>query len=198
MPATPLARPWTVVPGKAASSDQAAHGAHEAPGSARLRACFLGARGAIGGTSDARGAGRFVGFVGSLGGGVANPLASNPLTDNPLSCVLVDTVIRPLAPTLAPVLVSRYAARLVGLGATLGLAIGLPAGGQATRCLGVAVGWSEVRAAAVVPGVCARVAGRVRLHRSEGLKTSHGSRLFMGEGPTGEDNAARAAGPPTG
>lgn len=182
------------MPGKAASSDQAAHGAHEAPGSARLRACFLGARGAIGGTSDARGAGRFVGFVGSLGGGVANPLADTPLTGNPLSGVLVDTVIRPLA----PVLVSRYAARLVGLGATLGLAIGLPAGGQATRYLGVAVGWSEVRAAAVVPGVCARVAGRVRLHRSEGLKTSHGSRLFMGERPTGEDNAARAAGPPTG
>ncbi|MFJ2808526.1 hypothetical protein [Kitasatospora sp. NPDC087271] len=184
MPATPLARPWTVMPGEAAPSDQeAAQSAHEAPGSARLQACFLGARGEIGGTSDARGASW---FAGSLGGGVANPLAG----------VLVDTIISQLAPTLTPVLVGRYAARLVGLG--VGPAIGLSAGGQATRCIGVAVGWSEVRAAAVVPGVCARVAGRVRLHRSEGLKTSHGSRLFMGEGPTGEDNAARAAGPPTG
>ncbi|MFJ1934900.1 hypothetical protein ACIOGZ_19870 [Kitasatospora sp. NPDC088160] len=191
MPATPLARPWTVVPGEAAPSDQAAQSAHEAPGSARLQACFLGARDEIGGTSDARGASRFVSFVGSLGGGVANPL-----TDNPLADVLVDTIISPPAPTLTPVLVGRYAARLVGLG--VDLAIGLPAGGQTTRCIGVAVGWSEVRAAAVVPGVRARVAGRVRLHRSEGLKTSHGSRLFMGEGPTGEDNAARAAGPPTG
>ncbi|MFJ7277400.1 hypothetical protein [Kitasatospora sp. NPDC098663] len=53
MPATPLARPWTVVPGEAAPSDQAVQSAHEAPGSARLRAGLLGARDAIGGTSDA-------------------------------------------------------------------------------------------------------------------------------------------------
>ncbi|MFD7833078.1 hypothetical protein [Kitasatospora sp. NPDC059803] len=187
MPATPLARPWTVVPGEAAPSDQAAQSAHEAPGSTRLRAGFLSARGVIGGTSDARGTSR---RAGAPGGGVANPLAG----------VLVDTVISPLAPTLAPALVGRCAAGLVGLGVDLvvGSVIGLPTGGQATRYIGVPVGWSEVRAAVVVPGACAHAAGRVRLHRSEGLKTSHGSRLFRGEGPTGEDNAARAAGPPTG
>ncbi|MFD9689809.1 hypothetical protein ACFWXO_29095 [Kitasatospora sp. NPDC059088] len=57
----------------------------------------------------------------------------------------------------------------------------------------------EVGAGAVSPGPCARTVGRVRFDRSGRLKTSHGSRLFKGEGPTGEeDNAARAAGPPTG
>ncbi|MFD4534335.1 hypothetical protein ACFWNL_31590 [Kitasatospora sp. NPDC058397] len=194
MPATPLARPWTVVPGEAAPSDQAAQSTHEAPGSTRPRAGFLSARGAIGGTSDTRGANR---RVGSLGDGVANPLA-----DNPLAGMLADTVISPLAPALTPALVGRCVAELVGLGVDLvvGSVIGLPTGGQATRYIGAPVGWSEVRAAAVVPGACAcaHAAGRVRLHRSEGLKTSHGSRLFRGEGPTGEDNAARAAGPPTG
>ncbi|WP_030238654.1 hypothetical protein [Streptomyces sp. NRRL S-350] len=54
------------------------------------------------------------------------------------------------------------------------------------------------RAHAVSPGPCARAGGRVRFDRSGRLKTSHGSRLFDGEGPTEEDNAARAAGPPTG
>ncbi|MFF2081113.1 hypothetical protein ACFVXG_40870 [Kitasatospora sp. NPDC058162] len=63
---------------------------------------------------------------------------------------------------------------------------------------GLAAGRVEVRAGAVSPGPCARTAGRIRFDRSGRLKTSHGSRLFKGEGPTGEDNAARAAGPPTG
>ncbi|GHF62691.1 hypothetical protein GCM10018790_45910 [Kitasatospora xanthocidica] len=63
---------------------------------------------------------------------------------------------------------------------------------------GVAVDRAGVRTGAVSPGRCARAAGRVRFNRSGRLKTSHGSRLFDGEGPTGEDNAARAAGPPTG
>ncbi|MFG3229433.1 hypothetical protein ACGF07_32270 [Kitasatospora sp. NPDC048194] len=60
------------------------------------------------------------------------------------------------------------------------------------------VGRREVRSGAVTLGPCARTARRVRLDRSGRLKHSHGSRLFEGEGPTGEDNAARAAGPPTG
>ncbi|MFJ3218079.1 hypothetical protein ACIPLC_19405 [Kitasatospora sp. NPDC086801] len=187
MLATPLARPRTVAPGEAAPSDEAAQSAGEAPGSARLRAGFLGARGTARGTSDTRDT---RGIASSLVGAVTNQLA-NPLADpiaDPIASVLVGEVISPLAPAL----VGRYAARLVGL------AVGLPTGGQAARYLGVPVGWSEVRAAAVIPGACARTAGRVRFHRSGGLKTSHGSRLFKGEGPTGEDDAARAAGPPTG
>ncbi|MFG2847398.1 hypothetical protein ACGF12_30140 [Kitasatospora sp. NPDC048296] len=56
----------------------------------------------------------------------------------------------------------------------------------------------EVRAGAVSPGPCARTAGRIGFDRSGRLRNSHGSRLFKGEGPTGEDNAARVAGPPTG
>ncbi|MER7669248.1 hypothetical protein ABTY61_12360 [Kitasatospora sp. NPDC096128] len=68
----------------------------------------------------------------------------------------------------------------------------------ARALVGPAVGRVEVRAGAVSPGPCARAAGRIRFDRSGRLKTSHGSRLFKGEGPTGEDNAARAAGPPTG
>ncbi|MEV7601056.1 hypothetical protein AB0O91_27200 [Kitasatospora sp. NPDC089797] len=55
-----------------------------------------------------------------------------------------------------------------------------------------------VRTGAVFLRACARAAGCVRFDRSGRLITSHGSRLFEGEGPTGEDNAARAAGPPTG
>lgn len=68
----------------------------------------------------------------------------------------------------------------------------------ARALVGPTVGRVEVRAGAVSPGPCARTAGRIRFDRSGRLKTSHGSRLFKGEGPTGEDNAARAAGPPTG
>ncbi|WP_369183991.1 hypothetical protein [Streptomyces sp. Y1] len=72
--------------------------------------------------------------------------------------------------------------------------VGMPA----VTAIPVVVGRDEVRAAAVGAGSCAGAAGRVRFHRSGRLKTSHGSRLFEGEGPTGVDNAARAAGPPTG
>ncbi|MBO1417645.1 hypothetical protein [Streptomyces sp. FH025] len=57
---------------------------------------------------------------------------------------------------------------------------------------------ADVRTGGIAPGSCTHAAGRVRFHRSGRLKTSHDSRLFKGEGPTGEDNAARAAGPPTG
>ncbi|MBV2154040.1 hypothetical protein [Kitasatospora sp. SUK 42] len=56
----------------------------------------------------------------------------------------------------------------------------------------------DVRTGGISPGSCTHAAGYIRFHRSGRLKTSHGSRLFKGEGPTGEDNAARAAGPPTG
>ncbi|MFE4516409.1 hypothetical protein ACFRMQ_19700 [Kitasatospora sp. NPDC056783] len=56
-----------------------------------------------------------------------------------------------------------------------------------------------VRAIGGRPTGRTHTAGCVRINRSGRLKTSHGSRLFDGEGPTGEENnAARAAGPPTG
>ncbi|MFE5584245.1 hypothetical protein [Kitasatospora sp. NPDC056531] len=75
---------------------------------------------------------------------------------------------------------------------------GVPVQASIGALVSAPVGRVEVRAGAVSPGPCARTAGRVGFDRSGRLRNSHGSRLFKGEGPTGEDNAARAAGPPTG
>jgi hypothetical protein len=75
---------------------------------------------------------------------------------------------------------------------------GVPVRASNGALVSAPVGRVEVRAGAVSPGPCARTAGRIGFDRSGRLRNSHGSRLFKGEGPTGEDNAARAAGPPTG
>ncbi|MFJ4189859.1 hypothetical protein [Kitasatospora sp. NPDC089509] len=90
------------------------------------------------------------------------------------------------------------ACAVVQVGAVARTAFGVSVRPFVAALVGLPVDRVEVRMDAVFPGACARTAGRVRSDRSGRLKTSHGSRLFKGEGPTGEDNAARAAGPLTG
>ncbi|MFE3505072.1 hypothetical protein [Kitasatospora sp. NPDC059160] len=102
----------------------------------------------------------------------------------PLAALFADASVVELGDTWLDTLVTRV---VTHAGAVVRALVELPAGRV------------EVGAGAVSPGPCARTVGRVRFDRSGRLKTSHGSRLFKGEGPTGEeDNAARAAGPPTG
>ncbi|MFF4819249.1 hypothetical protein ACFY2K_32285 [Kitasatospora sp. NPDC001309] len=110
----------------------------------------------------------------------------------PLAALLADASVVELGDTWLDTLVTRVVALVDAVVVT-------HAGAVVRALVELPAGRVEVGAGAVSPGPCARTVGRVRFDRSGRLKTSHGSRLFKGEGPTGEeDNAARAAGPPTG
>lgn len=181
MLATPLARPWTVATGEAATAGEAAQSACEAPGFTppRDRACGPGRLAGRIGPLTVRLAGRRaaigLGALGTLDVRVGRPVGA--AVDAAIGTPVVGT---PPIDTAA-------------VGVVFGVLAQEPFGALVT----VPVDRVEVRAVAVSPGPCARTAGRVRFDRSGRLKNSHGSRLFRGEGPTGEDNAARAAGPPT-
>ncbi|MFD7453772.1 hypothetical protein [Kitasatospora sp. NPDC059827] len=143
--------------------------------------------------------GRTIGTTADLGTGAGTGVGSGTAVRmlfglparqfaRPLAALSADASIIELGDTWLDMLVALVVTRVdTLLGAVVRALVELP-GGRV-----------EVGAGAVSPGPCARAAGRVRFDRSGRLKTSHGSRLFKGEGPTGEeDNAARAAGPPTG
>ncbi|MET8630374.1 hypothetical protein ABZW30_42860 [Kitasatospora sp. NPDC004669] len=171
MLATPLARPWAVAAGEAATAGEAAQSAREALGFTPLRdrACGPGRPAGRIGPLTVRLAGRRVAggldALGTLDVRVGRPVGAAVDDTTP-----IDTAV---------------------VGVVFGVLTQEPFGALVT----VPVGRVEVRAGVVSPGPCARTAGRVRFDRSGRLKNSHGSRLFRGEGPTGEDNAAQAAGP---
>ncbi|MFH8382910.1 hypothetical protein ACH4E7_18450 [Kitasatospora sp. NPDC018058] len=192
MLATPLARPWTVAAGEAATAGEAAQSACEAPGFTppRDRACGPGRLAGRIGPLTVRLAGRRVaiglGVLGALGAlGTLDVRVGRP------DGAAVDAVIG--AAVIGTPVVGTPPIDTAAVGVVFGVLAQEPFGALVT----VPVDRVEVRAGAVSPGPCARTAGRVRFDRSGRLKNSHGSRLFRGEGPTGEDNAARAAGPPT-
>ncbi|MFF2545965.1 hypothetical protein ACFVUY_25805 [Kitasatospora sp. NPDC058063] len=95
-----------------------------------------------------------------------------------------------LAVVVTGVVETAFAALTEVAAAAITVVVALPVGTDFGRFVGTVAGRPARRAHA---------AEGVRFDRSGRLKTSHGSRLFDGEGPTGEENnAARAAGPPTG
>ncbi|MFF2147045.1 hypothetical protein [Kitasatospora sp. NPDC058190] len=118
-----------------------------------------------------------LGMLGALGIRASRPLGA-----------ATDTVIAMVFGTLAQALAQ----------APFEAPFGVPVRASFGALVSASVGRVEVRAGAVSPAPCARTAGHIGFDRSGRLRNSHGSRLFKGEGPTGEDNAARAAGPPTG
>ncbi|MGW3040909.1 hypothetical protein ACWC9T_12880 [Kitasatospora sp. NPDC001159] len=176
MLATPLARPWAVTAGEAAKASEAAQSAREASGFTPLRA-------------RACGPGRVAGRIGPLTVRLAGRRVASGL--RALGALHV-RVGRPAGAAVGAV-IGTAAIDTADVGAVFDLLAQEPFGALVT----VTVGRVEVRASAVCPGLCTRATGRFRFDRSGRLKNSHDSRLFKGEGPTGEDNAARAAGPPT-
>ncbi|MBD0692010.1 hypothetical protein [Streptomyces sp. CBMA123] len=194
MPVASLARPRAVASGEAATAEDA-QGAYQARefGSFRARDC---GRRSVEGTAPP-----VVRFSGPLARPLTGPLAGRPEAARELgvraglavgggvgSAAGVDAVIGTVFAVRARLIAVSVASTPTStpVGAPTGALVGLPAD---------RVG---VRTGVVSLGPRIRTAGRIRFDRSGGLKTSHGSRLFKGEGPTGEDNAARATGPPTG
>ncbi|MFJ7247773.1 hypothetical protein ACIQWA_24505 [Kitasatospora sp. NPDC098652] len=209
MPITALARSGAVTPG-AAAAPKAAQGAHQGVGFVPPRARGCGLRRPDGGcppaVRPAVGVGRTVGSATVVGVGAG--LGASTGAGAGAGAAAVRMLFGLPARQFAQPLAALYAdASVIGLGdtwldalVTVVVTLVLALVSAVVRALvELPVGRVEVGAGAVPPGPCARTAGRVRFDRSGRLKTSHGSRLFKGEGPTGEeDNAARAAGPPTG
>ncbi|MFD0406580.1 hypothetical protein [Kitasatospora sp. NPDC127116] len=223
--ATPLAGPLALTAGEAAPTGEAAKSAREArravtpraglpwlgrPGVGRLR--HAGRPGHAGRLDRAGRSGR-IGFLGGVGSLASRPYARDATrglgarvsssidsfigsrADRPAraavpATVAVASVVATVAAVVTVVVGTAFAALTEAATAAITAVVTAPVGADFGRSVGTVAGRPARRAHA---------AGRVRFDRSGRLKTSHGSRLFDGEGPTGEENnAARAAGPPTG
>ncbi|MFD5465833.1 hypothetical protein ACFWIQ_23820 [Kitasatospora sp. NPDC127059] len=213
-PVTSLARPRAVPPGEAATA-KAAQGACQALEFGPFRARDRGP-GRVDGTVAP-----VIRFTGPLSSTLTAPLAERPEAARGLDARVGAAVgagfgsvtgvnatagtafgarTRPVSCVTAGALLSTSVETSVGtpVGTPVETLVELSVDAPAELLTALPVGRVGVGTDVVSLGPCVRTAGRIRFDRSGELKTSHGSRLFKGEGPTGEDNAARATGPPTG